>query len=92
MRKLLILMVAFTFVAAVVAPAFADFHGSMNKLTNGTVEIVKSPLAFYDHTKSEMDGANYKIVGLFKGLLISPFHVVAQAGKGVLDVATFPIE
>lgn len=92
MRKTLILMVAFTFILGVAAPVFADLHGSVDKLTNGTMKIVKSPLAIYNHTKGEIDGADYKAIGLFKGLLASPFHFVAEAGKGVLDVATFPIE
>jgi len=56
------------------------------------MEVIKSPLVLHDHAKSEMDNADHKAFGLMKGLLEAPFHMVRQAGDGLLDIATFPIE
>ena len=90
MKKILILIVAFGFMASFIAPVYADVARSMDKLKGGVVDIVKSPLVLIDHTKKEVDGADYKAVGLLKGLIKSPFHMLKKAGKGALDVATFP--
>ena len=92
MRKSFILVLAVTFIVAQGVPAFAGLKGSVDKITNGTMEVVKSPIVIYDHTKASMDSANYLAFGFFKGLVESPFHVVSKAGKGLLDIATFPIE
>jgi len=93
MKKTVILAVAFTFVVSLTAPAFAlDLGKHVKKFTNGTMEIVKSPLVIYDHTKSEIDAADYKVIGFVSGLVTSPFHLIHKAGMGALDVATFPIE
>lgn len=93
MKKALLLAIAFAFVMSMVMPVMAaDLPKPIDKLAKGALEIVKSPLALYDHTKSEMDHADYKLIGLFKGLLTSPFHMVKKAGAGAVDVASFPIE
>ena len=93
MKRLLILTLAFAFIMGLAVSVQAyDLAKPIDKLSKGTVEVVKSPLVLYDHTKSEMDSHDNKIVGLFKGLLESPFHVVKKAGSGALDIATFPVE
>jgi hypothetical protein len=93
MKKVLCLAVVFTFVMSTAAPLYAaDLPKPVDKLAKGTMDIVKSPLALYDHTKSEIDGADHKLLGFFKGAVTSPFHMVKKAGGGVMDVATFPIE
>ena len=93
MKRIFILTLAFAFIMglAVTAQAY-DLAKSIDKFSKGTVEVVKSPIALYDHSKSEMDTHENKIVGLFKGLLESPFHVVKKAGGGAIDMVTFPIE
>jgi hypothetical protein len=93
MKKLLCLAVVFAFVMSAAAPLYAaDLPKPVDKLAKGTMDIVKSPLALYDHTKSEIDGADHKLLGFLKGAVTSPFHMVKKAGGGVMDVATFPIE
>ena len=93
MRKVLFVAIAFAFILSVAGSVYAaDFIVKpVEKLANGTVEVIKSPLALYDVTKDEMDGHDYKSMGLLKGLIVSPFHVVKRAGEGVIDIATFPI-
>lgn len=92
MKKALALFIVCAFVLGVTAPLYADLPKPIDKLTKGTLEVAKSPLVVIDHTKKEIDGADYKVIGLIKGLVKSPFHVVMKAGKGALDVATFPID
>lgn len=92
MKKALIFGLALAFVFTFTAPIFADIPKSIDKLVKGTTDIVKSPIVLYDHTKKEIDGADYKALGLIKGLAEAPFHMVKKAGKGLLDVITFPIE
>ena len=93
MKKALCLAIAFAFVMSMAAAVYAaDLPKPIDKLTKGTVEVVKSPLAIYDHTKKEMDHADFKPLGLFKGLVESPFHVIKRAGGGIIDVATFLVD
>lgn len=93
MKKVLITTMILSFVLSVSVPAFAgELPQPIKKLINGTTEVLKSPLELFDHTKSEMDKSDQKIVGLFKGLLFSPFYVVKRAGHGIVDMVTFPIE
>jgi hypothetical protein len=93
MRTVFLLALAFVFVMSMAVPLYAaDLHKSVDKFADGTVEILKSPLVLYDHTKSTMDEAKHKPIGLMKGLLESPFHMVKKAGGGILDIATFPVE
>ena len=93
MKKALLLLVAFTFVACFVTVASAtDLPKPVEKLAKGAVDVVKSPLTIYDHTKSEYDKSDIKPLGFIKGLTESPFHFVKKAGGGVIDMATFPIE
>ena len=93
MKKLTCLLLALAFAFTVVGPALAgDLPRPVDKLTKGAVEVIKSPTEFYSHTMGEMDSAEHKPLGLIKGLLESPFHVVKKAGAGVIDIATFPVE
>ena len=92
MKRVLLVAVVFSFVVGVAASAFAELPKQVDKFAKGTMDVIKSPLVIYDHTKSSIDTADYKAVGLFKGLLESPFHVVKKAGKGALDMATFLID
>ncbi len=70
----------------------ADLPKPVDKFAKGTTEIVKSPIELYDHTKKSIDSSDHKVFGLFKGLMMAPFHMVKKTGHGVLEVATFPIE
>ncbi len=92
MKKVLSLAVVVAFVSFCIPAMAADLPKPVEKLKGGTIEVIKSPIVIYDHTKSEMDKASFKPFGLLKGLVESPFHVVKKAGSGALDIATFPIE
>ena len=93
MKKALLMLMAFAFVVTTAALVYAgDLPKPVEKFTKGAVEVVKSPLAIYDHTKYEYDGSDMKFLGLLKGLIESPFHVAKKAGTGAIDMATFPVE
>ena len=93
MRKTLLLSLVFVFFVSMACPIFAaDFKSATDKIANGAMEIIKSPLVLHDHTKSEMDSAEHKALGFLKGLMEAPFHMVKKAGGGLLDIATFPID
>jgi len=93
MKKGFLLALAFVFVMSMACPVFAvDLNKSVDKFVDGAMEVVKSPMVLYDHTKDEMDMADHKAMGLLKGLLEAPFHMAKKAGDGMLDMITFPIE
>ena len=93
MKKLFVFVTALTFISMAAVVSASDLPKPINKLANGTVEIIKSPVVFFDHTKSAITDNGYKKpVGLLKGLIMAPFHMVKKAGAGVLDVATFPLD
>ena len=93
MKRVSLLALAFVFMMSMACTVFAaDLHKSVDKLANGTMEMIKSPLVLHDHTKSEMDNADHMAYGFMKGLIEAPFHMIKKAGDGLLDVATFPIE
>jgi hypothetical protein len=64
----------------------------MRKLAAGVVEIVESPKHLYLKTKDEMEKEESKPLGFVKGVLVSPFHMLHQAGNGLTKVLTFPIK
>ena len=94
MKRIFLIALAFVFCLSMACTVVyaADLESAVDKLADGTMEIVKSPIVLYDHTKSEMDSADHKAVGLLKGLLESPFHMVKKVGHGAMDIATFPID
>lgn len=93
MKKAIIIAAVFAFVASFAAPVLAaDLPKPIHKFTHGIMTIVKSPIALYDHTKAGWDSHDLKPLGFTKGLIESPFYVIKEAGTGVVDVATFPVE
>ena len=87
------MLVAFAFVGSLASVAFAtDLPKPVEKFTKGAVDVFKSPLIIYDHTKLRYDGKDAKPIGLVKGLVESPFHMLKKAGGGAIDMATFPVE
>lgn len=93
MRKTICLAIAVAFVFALAAPVFAmDIKTSVDKATEGLIEVVKSPLVIIDHTKKTYDDGDNKLFGLGKGLVESPFHMVDEAVHGLIKFVTFPID
>lgn len=91
MRKVFSLFLATALVFMVTAPAFA-LPAPVEKLSSGVVKIVKSPLAIFDHTKTEMKGHTSKTIGFTKGLIESPFFMLKDIGGGLMDIITFPMD
>jgi hypothetical protein len=93
MKRTLSLLIAFAFVLSMAAPIYAyDLSKATDKFVNGVGEVITSPIELYDSTKAEMDSSDHAVVGLFTGLLKAPFHMIAKAGGGAIDIATFPVE
>jgi len=93
MKRILCLLVVSAFLAMSASIVWAgDLPKPVEKFTKGAVEVIKSPITIYDHTKSEYDKSDIKPLGFFKGLIESPFSLVQKAGAGALDMATFPVE
>jgi len=93
MKKALIFSVIIAFIMIVAAPVLAgDLSASIDKISDGVTDVVKSPLALYDNTKIEMDEADNLLIGLLTGLIKAPFHMIKEAGHGVMKIVTFPID
>jgi hypothetical protein len=96
MKKACLSAVALIFMMGMAVPLYAAdddmIHKSVDKFAHGTMEVMKSPLMLPDHTMSTMDEAEHKPMGLLKGVLEAPFHMLEKVGGGVMDIATFPIE
>ena len=92
MKRIFSFIAALTFLFSTTAPLFAALPRSIEKITHGVKDVVTSPMELIDHTKKEVDSSKYKALGLISGLVKSPFHMVKKAGKGIMDVATFPID
>ena len=92
MKRLFSLTVALAFLFTFAAPLHAALPRPVDKIKNGTMEVIKSPLELIDHTKKEVDSSKYKALGLVGGLAKAPFHMVKKAGHGIVEIATFPID
>ncbi len=73
MKKVIRLVVAFAFVLTFSTPAFAG----MNKLMDGFVQMIKSPMQLIERPKMGMEEFDLMPVGFMKGLI---------------DVVTFPMD
>ncbi len=93
MKRVLTLTVALAFVFACAVPAFAyDMERPVKKITEGTVDVIKSPLHLVEKPIDGLKNHDYPVIGFMKGLLKGPFHTLKKAGGGVVDIATFPIK
>ena len=93
MKKAFIFSLMFAFILGMAGGVFAlDLEKPSDKLANGVVDVVQSPMLLIEHPMERMDGDDMKAVGLMKGLLETPFKFVKKAGDGVVNIATFPVE
>ena len=92
MKKAFCLIIVSAFILSTIPAYAAELPKPVDKIVKGAVEVIKSPLALFEEPKAEMDSHDNKLVGLFKGILLSPFHMVKRAGHGILDIVTFPID
>lgn len=88
MKKVLCLGIAFAFVLTLSVPAYAG----VDKLKDGFVKVVKSPMQLIERPKMGMDEMDSRPVGFLKGLVESPFYMLKDIGGGLIDVVTFPFE
>jgi hypothetical protein len=93
MKKTVIITIFFAFVLCVAVPVWAaEMPKPVHRFANGLLEMVKSPLVLFEYPKAEMEAAEHKPVGLLKGLMEAPFHMIKKLGHGLIDVVTFPVE
>ena len=94
MKQVFILTLTFAFIVGMSSSVLATglMEKPIDKLSNGVVEVLHSPVTLIEHPMGRMDGDDMKPVGLLKGLLEAPFKFVKKAGNGVVDIATFPVE
>lgn len=88
MKKIIRLLVAFAFVLTLSVPAYAG----MEKLTDGFVQVIKSPMQLIERPKMGMEELDSMPVGFTKGLIESPFYMLKDIGSGLLNMLTFPID
>lgn len=93
MKKSFIITLLFAFVLCLAVPVgAAELPKPVHKFGKGLVEVVKSPIVLFEHPKAEMDAAEHKPLGLLKGAMEAPFHMIKKLGHGVIDMVTCPIE
>ncbi len=76
-------------VMTVAAPVFADVG---EKFTGGVEKFFKSPLQITDNIQSEYEASEFKPFGVFGGVFKGFAHMVIDAGAGLIDVLTSPLE
>ena len=90
MKKVIALIVAVVFVFGMTAPIFA-LPEPVQKVKDGVVDIVSSPLEITNHIKAEYDAATFKPFGVMGGLLKGMFYTLHKAGSGVFKIVTSPL-
>ena len=91
MKRGFIGVITFAFVLLCVSPAMAAIPAPIEKVGHGFVDVISSPVTLVSSTADEVKGADFLPLGLLKGIVKAPFHMIHQAGSGVLDIATFPL-
>ena len=91
MRKAIAIVVAVAFVVMLAVPVYA-LPRPIEKLKGGAVDVIKSPLELGKYTHSEFKDAEFKPVGLLKGLIYGAAHMIKKAASGVVDIITFPVD
>jgi hypothetical protein len=89
MKKVLSVLIVFMLVMTMAAPVFAD---AGEKLKNGAEKFFKSPLQITDNIQSEYEASEFKPFGVFGGFIKGAAHMLIDAGTGLVDVLTFPID
>ena len=92
MKRAFILTLTVAFVVAMSGAVFAyDLDKPIDKLSTGVVDVLHSPMLLIEHPVESMENSD-KPIGLFKGLIETPFKILTKAGHGVINIATFPVE
>ncbi|MDO8675603.1 MAG: hypothetical protein Q7K71_05770 [Candidatus Omnitrophota bacterium] len=84
------------FIAAVVTVVFAvpsfAYPRPVEKLKDGVVAVIKSPLQIKEHAMAEAKDGSFLLFSLPAGLLKGSCYMVRDMVGGVLDIVTFPID
>ena len=93
MKKIMVLLTVFAFIASFTTPLLAaDMPKPMEKLKDGVTAVLNAPFEVPDHTAKEIDNHEVKVVGFLDGLLKGTNHMIKKGAAGIIDVATFPID
>jgi len=90
-KKVIVLAMVFAFMLAYTTPVMA-MPEPMEKLKDGTIEVLKAPLQLPDHLVKSYDDHDNKIFGFFDGLAKGTIHTVDHASKGLYKMVTFPLK
>ena len=91
MRKAIATVVVFAFLVMCAAPVVA-LPAPIEKLKNGTIDVIKSPLELGKYTHDEMKSKDFIPAGLLRGLVMGTAHTIKKAVTGAVDIATFPVD
>lgn len=89
MKNMLSLALVAIILVVFSAPSFA-MPRPVEKIKDGVITIVKSPLEVKDHALAEVD-KGFKPLALTGGILKGTFYMAKKAVDGAWEVATFPL-
>ena len=91
MRHMLSFFIAAVVTVVFAVPSFA-YPRPVEKLKDGVIAVVKSPLEIKDYTMAEAKDGSFLPFSLPAGLLKGSFYMAKKMVGGVLDIVTFPID
>ena len=84
------------FIAAVVTVVFAvpsfAYPRPVEKLKDGVVAVIKSPLQIKEHAMAEAKDGSFLLFSLPAGLLKGVFYMGKNIVTGLVDIVTSPLE
>ena len=90
MKRTLIMIFAAVIISAHISLAYAMME-PVEKLKNGVVEFVTSPVGFLTETSVLVDKSENKIFGFFAGLISGTDYLITHSISGMVDILTFPV-
>ncbi len=91
MRKMLSLILALVVLVAFTTPSFA-YPRPIEKLKDGAVDVIKSPLVLGDNMVTETKSATFAPFGLIGGLFKGGVYMTKQVIDGSWKIVTFPLD
>ncbi len=91
MKRTFSFLIAVAVLVVFTTPSFA-FPRPVEKLKDGVITVVKSPLEIKDHAMSEAKDGSFLPFTLPAGLLKGSFYMAKKMVDGGLDIVTFPID
>ena len=91
MKRTLSFLIATVVLVAFATPSFA-YPKPVEKLKDGVMAVVTSPLEVKDHAMAEAKDGSFLPISLPAGLLKGGFYMAKKMVGGALDIATFSID